>query len=181
MKLRITIASSEVEDFAMEVLIDADSTFEDLHNIIQKGCKYMDFGVHRFYVCDEDWHPDYRVVQTDRGMSSDEDVYLMENTPLGDLLEDEGQRIAYRFDPESKRVLLMEVTETSFGGKIDEPVIKRMFGKAPLQMLMDEEIAVPQPTTPSTNEDDEEDEDSFYGDDEYEEDELDVEGFDVIG
>lgn len=177
MLLKIMVASSEVEDFAMEIHIDADNTFADLQRTIQDACGYMDFGVHRFYVCDEDWRPEHRIFQTDAGVSLDEDVYLMDETPLEEFLEDEGQRLAYRFDPESRRLLLMEVTETSFGKTLTEPVIKRRHGQAPLQILVDDEpIAQPQATSDS-----EELEESFYGDDDYEADELDEEGFDVIG
>ena len=176
MILTFTIASNEVEDFAMKIHIEADATFEDLHRTIQEACGYMDFGVHRFYVCDEDWCPEHRIFQTDKGVSSDVDVYLMDETPLEDFLEDEGQRLAYRFDPESKRLLLMEVSATTFGKSLPEPIVKK-HGEPPMQMLIEEEPA-PQITTPNAT--DEELEESFYGDDGFEEGELDEEGFDVV-
>lgn len=175
MLLTFTIASSEVEDFAMKIKIDAESTFAELHSLILEACGYMDFGVHRFYVCDEDWHPEHRILQSDAGYGADEDIYLMGETALEELLEDEGQRMAYRFDPESRRLLLMEVSKTSFGESLDEPIVK-MRGQAPSQMLMEEE----ETPAPAVNTGNEELEESFYGDDGYEEDELDEEGFDVI-
>ncbi len=177
MLLTLTIASEEVEDFAMKIKIDADMTFEDLHRTIQEACGYMDFGVHRFYVCDEEWSPEHRVFQTDAGVSADVDVNLMDETRLEEFLEDEGQRLAYRFDPESRRLLLMEVTRTSFGESLDEPIVK-MRGEAPQQMLVEEEVVVATPQTP--NADEEELEEDFYGEDGYEEGELDEEGFDVV-
>lgn len=177
MLLKIMVASSEVEDFALEIHIDADNTFADLQRAIQEACGYMDFGVHRFYVCDEDWRPEHRIFQTDAGVGLDEDVYLMDETPLEEFLEDEGQRLAYRFDPESRRLLLLEVTETSFGKTLAEPVVRRSHGKAPMQMLIEEEFAA-QPQSTAESEDLEE---SFYGDDGYDEEELDEEGFDVVG
>ena len=70
-----------------------------------------------------------------------------------------------------------EKSIASFGKTLTEPVIKRRHGQAPLQILVDDEpIAQPQATSDS-----EELEESFYGDDDYEADELDEEGFDVIG
>lgn len=170
------VASGEVEDFVMEIHIDADNTFADLQRVIQEACGYMDFGVHRFYVCDEDWRPEHRIFQSDAGVSLDEDIYLMDETPLEEFLEDEGQRLAYRFDPESRRLLLLEVMETSFGKSLDKPLVRRKRGEAPLQMLVEEEIVAP--TNVGNTEELEE---SFYGDDGYEEGELDEEGFDVIG
>lgn len=136
----------------------------------------MDFGVHRFFVCDEEWHPEHRVLQTDKGYAADEDIYLMDETRLGDLLEDEGQRLAYRFDPESRRLLLLEVCKTSFGETLDAPLIRKR-GEAPMQMLMEDE-PLTQPTSDTSNNEDLEE--TFYGDDDYEADELDEEGFDVI-
>lgn len=171
------IASDEVEDFAMKIKIDADSTFEDLHRTLQEACGYMDFGVHRFYVCDEDWHPEHRILQSDKGYGADEDIYLMDETRLEELLEDEGQRLAYRFDPESRRLLLMEVCKTSFGETLDEPIVKKR-GEAPTQMQLEEELTIPTPTPGATNEEDLEE--NFYGDDGYEEGELDEEGFDFV-
>ncbi len=171
------VASSEVEDFVMEIQIDADNSFADLQRTLQEACGYMDFGVHRFYVCDEDWRPEHRIMQTDAGTGSDEDVYLMDETPLGEFLEDEGQRLAWRFDPESRRLLLMEVTETSFGKTLSQPIIRKRHGEAPLQMQIEEELVIAPTRQPGTEEEIEE---SFYGEDGFEEGELDEEGFDVI-
>lgn len=177
MLLTFTIVSDEVEDFVLKIKIDADSTFELLHKTIQEACGYMDFGVHRFYVCNEDWQPEYRILQSDKGYSADEDIYLMDETPLEELLEDEGQRLAYRFDPESRRLLLMEVTKTTFGQSLPDPKMK-LHGVPPTQMMMEEELLVP--TSSASAAVDEEIEENFYGDDGYEADELDEEGFDVI-
>jgi len=177
MLLTLTIASEEVDDFAMKIKIDADMTFEDLHCAILEACGYIDFGVHRFYVCDEEWHPEHRVFQTDAGVGSDVEVSLMDETRLEEFLEDEGQRLAYRFDPESRRLLLMEVTRTSFGESLEEPIVKKR-GEAPQQIMLDEEVVVPTSQTPNANE--EEMEENFYGEDGFEEGELDEEGFDVV-
>lgn len=176
MNLKITLASDEVEDFAMEILIDANSTFLDLHNTILKACHYEEGEKHRFYICDEDWRPETRILLKDEGITaSDEDLYLMDDTVLGDFLEDEGQRMAYRFDPESRRLFLMELSETSFGEQQKEPSVRR-HGLPPMQTLDEEEI-VP---TPSNNAIAPELDESFYGDEGFEEEEFDPEGFDIL-
>lgn len=176
MILSIMVASGEVEDFVMKIQIDGDASFEELHQTIQKACGYTDFGTHRFYVCDENWHPEHRIFQTDAGVDSDIEVCLMNETRLEEFLEDEGQRLAYRFDPDSRRLLLMELSATSFGASLNEPIVKKR-GIAPDQILAEEEIAISTPT-PTTSE--EEIEENFYGEEGYEEGELDEEGFDVI-
>ena len=40
------------------------------------------------------------------------DINLMHETRIGDLLEDEGQRLAYVFDPEGKRFFLIDLNAT---------------------------------------------------------------------
>ena len=177
MNLRITLASNEVEDFAVEFLIDANATFLDLHNLIMKACHYEEGYVHRFYICDDDWRPELRILLHDEGITnSDKDMYLMEDTILGDFLEDEGQRFAYRFDPESKRLFLLELTETTFGERQEQPVVKRRIGMPPVQTLEEDEPApAPTPSAPAPELDE-----SFYGDEGFEEDEFDEEGFDIL-
>lgn len=177
MTLKITVASSEVEDFVLEILIDANHTFLDLHNAILEACHYKEGEKHRFYICDEDWRPERRILLQDEGITgSDEDLYLMEDTVLGDFLEDEGQRFAYRFDPESKRMFLLELTETLFGGRQENAMLKRRHGMPPAQTLEDDE---PVPAQNSNNIAPELDE-SFYGDEGFEADEFDEEGFDIL-
>lgn len=177
MNLRITLASNEVEDFAMEILIDANATFLDLHNTILEACHYQEGEKHRFYICDEDWRPEQRILLQDEGITnSDEDLYLMEDTILGDFLEDEGQRLAYRFDPESRRLFLMELTETTFGTRQPEPMVKRCIGTPPDQTLEEEDqipISASSAIAPEIDE-------SFYGDEGFEADEFDEEGFDIL-
>lgn len=177
MNLRITLASGEVEDFALEMLIDANASFLDLHKLILKACHYEEGEKHRFYICDEDWRPEQRILLHDEGITnSDEDLYLMEDTILGDFLEDEGQRFAYRFDPESRRLFLLELTETSFGDRLDKAAIKRRVGVPPAQSLEEEEpvaVATNNNIAPELDE-------SFYGDEGFEADEFDEEGFDII-
>lgn len=170
----------------MEILIDANATFLDLHHTILRACQYEQGDKHRFYICDEDWRPEMRILLQDEGITkADEDLYLMEDTTLGDFLEDEGQRIAYRFDPQSKRLFLIELTETIFGKTIEAPKARR-HGMPPTQTINDEdfdEAIAAAPTSPnastlanSANELDE----SFYGDEGYEADEIDIEGFDIL-
>lgn len=175
MKLKLTLASNEIEDFAMEILIDANATFLDLHRLILKSCRYEEEAQQRFYICDEEWRPEQRIFLEEEGNAkSDEDIYLMEDTILGDFLEDEGQRLAYRFDPENKRIFLLELTETLFGERQEQPIVKRRAGMPPTQRL--EEETAEAPTQTDTTELDE----SFYGDEGFEEEEFDEEGFDIL-
>ncbi len=177
MTQRFTLFSEEVEDFVLEILIDSDATFHDLHRLILDACGYTDQQNHAFMVCNEDWRIEQKIRQTDTGnLRSDEDLFLMDETRLEEFLEDEGQRLLYVFDTQEKRIFLMELTENLFGDPVPEPIVNRRHGTAPYQVL-DEEPEATKPATPQPST--EELEEDFYGDDGFEADELDAEGFEI--
>lgn len=177
MTLRITLISPENEDFILEFKIDADASFANLHRLILRNCGFEEAHGQRFFICDENWKPIQRILLSDEeNVTIDEDVYLMSDTDLGEFLEDEGQRLTYRFDPEDRRMFLLELTETTFGERVpSEGVLTRRHGKAPMQYLENED---PQASTSTVLT--EELEEEFYGEDGFEEEDLDMEGFDIM-
>ncbi len=175
MTLKLTLFSPETEDFAMEILVDADTTFQQFHEWLLEHCDYQDLSNHRFLICDDELRVERQICQTDDGTTSvDEDLYLMDDCVLGDYLEEERQTMAYVFDPAGHRFFLMEVSELIFGQPVDEPLLRRSHGKVPLQLLEAEDEA---PETPAAGNPvlDE----SMYGDEDFAEDELDAEGFEI--
>lgn len=177
MTLRLTLISTEVDDFALEFKIDADASFAQLHHLILSHCGYEEKEGQRFYICNESWRPVQRILFSDEdSANTDEDIFLMAKTSLGEFLEDEGQRLTYRFDPENRRMFLLELTETTFGDPVEkEGKLTRRHGKAPTQFLEEEEV---QPSTSTTTT--EEIEEEFYGEDGYEEEDLDMESFGIM-
>ena len=175
MTFRITIFSQEVEDFVMEARIDAEAKFTELHNLIISTCNYQDMNNHGFLICDDEWHVKDHIRQTYTGdIDSEEDINLMQNCSLRDFLEEEGQRIAYIFDPEGKRFFLMEISELLFGQPEPKGRISKKHGTPPAQHINEEFTS--QPISEGA---DEETEEEFYGDDDFEEGELDMEGFEI--
>ena len=173
MTFRITIFSQEVEDFVMEAKIDAEAKFTELHNLIISTCNYQDMDNHSFLICDDEWHVKDHIRQTNTNdIDSEEDINLMQNCSLRDFLEEEGQRIAYVFDPEGKRFFLMEISELIFGKPEKKGRISRMHGLPPAQHLEEDISEQPQSELTESGED-------FYGDDDFEEGELDMEGFEI--
>lgn len=63
--------------------------------------------------------------------SSDEDSYIMKETKLSDLLEDEKQKLLYVFDPLSERVFFIELSEIITGKDLDNAICSRKAGEAP--------------------------------------------------
>lgn len=173
MVYKITAFSQDVEDFVMEIKIEADCTFYDLHKLILKTCKYEEMSRQRFMLCNEDWKVEQRILLKDTGeYGIDEDTDLMEDAILEDFLEEEGQRFAYVFNPEEKRILLMELSESIFSKSQPEPIVSRMHGTSPSQYEEEEEEVRPAETSQEINEE-------FYGDDGFDADELDMEGFEI--
>jgi len=178
MLLTITAVSPEVEDFVIELLIESDATFEDLHHLIRQTCEWGPSEPAIFYICDERW----RRRKTIPEKSYEYDT--MDEVELGDCLEDQGQRLQYLFDPDEGRGLLLEVSRIAFSRHIDEPICRRSHGTPPALKLIKDET----PKGPSREEllaqlnaaalaDD--DDDIEPTDDElFDIEELDLEGFD---
>ena len=61
MTLRLTLFSQEVEDFVVEIKIDAEATFADLHRLILADCGYQEIDGQKFLLCDEDWRVEKQV------------------------------------------------------------------------------------------------------------------------
>lgn len=179
MTLKLTLFSQEKEDFVLEILVDSDAKFSELHQLILQDCKYNEHQKQSFLICDEEWRVKHRICLSDsEDLRYDEDLDLMSRTRIGDFLEDEGQRLAYVFDPDGKRFFLMELTENVFGRTEKNPIVNRRHGKAPLQTFNPSaEEEANDATLPSSEE--EEGTENFYGDEGYEEGELDLEGYEI--
>ena len=192
MLYRITLISEEIEYFILEFKLDSDATFFDLHKLILNTCRYVDEGNFSFFICNEVWDKETEIALEDSGEGySDEDVYLMQDTPLSDFLEDERQRFMYRFDAEDGRYFLLELTEISFGESIEEPCCSRKHGLPPMQIMLEEEditanllknIGLDKGNmniSGIASEDDEDAEDEFYGSEDFDSEEFDPEGFEI--
>ena len=105
--------------------------------------------------------------------TSEVDNYIMEDTHLEELLEDEHQKLLFVFDYMTERAFFMELREIIPGTDLDKPVCSKSIGEAPVQIMSFDEM-----DTKAGNTEIGED---FYGDSEYDIDELDKEGFDGLG
>ena len=103
----------------------------------------------------------------------------MDEVRLEDFLEEDGQHIAYIYEPSSRKTLLLELVENMFGKKTDGAHVSRRKGTAPVQFDEIEEPPVPPTTTPNTAETDNEDTEDTDDGDLFSADELDAEGFEV--
>jgi len=184
MTLKLTLFSQEKEDFVLEILIDSDAKFSELHQLILNDCKYGEYQKQCFLICDEEWRVKHRICLHDtEDMGYDEDLNLMSRTRIGDFLEDEGQRLAYVFDPEGKRFFLMELTENVFGRTEKKAIVNRRYGEAPIQTSLSSTLSQEEGgdilEDSAFNPPSEEMGEAFYGDEGFEEEELDLESYEI--
>ena len=112
---RFNIVSDEVNNFKRVIEIDSDATFFDLRNAILDSVDYTKDQMDSFFICDDDWSKRIEITLTDMGTDSDVDVYLMEDTKLSDLIEEDDQKLLYVFDYLTERAFFMEMKEIVTG------------------------------------------------------------------
>jgi hypothetical protein len=168
MVYKFTLLSDEVDNFVRIITIDSEAKFIDLHNAILDSVNFKKDQMTSFFICSDNWEKGQEVTLVEMESSSEYDNLVMDGTTLEELLVDEKQKLLYIFDMMSDRAFFIELTEIIPGKYLDKPVCISSEGDAPEQILADDGIvAIPKASI---------DED-FYGDEDYELDELDEEGF----
>ena len=163
MIFRFLLLSDEVDNFKREIQIDSEATFLDLHNAILKSVGFTDDQMCSFFICDDDWSKKTEITLVDMGTSSDEDNYIMEDTRLEELLEDEHQKLLFVFD---------YMTEIIPGKDLKDALCTKSEGNPPAQVVSLDEFE-----SKNTSTDIDED---FYGDSDFDIDELDKDGFEGL-
>lgn len=183
MLYRIKFISDEVDGFVREIKIDSDANFLDLCKVILKSCDYPDNQMTEFFVCDDEWERHEQITREDVGCDEiDQDVYLMEKTPLSDFIEDEGQHFEFVFDPFAERSFYLDVKEVIPGEHLAEAQIIRSKGDAPqqLQDFEDPFADLGAKGKAGLGSGADFDDLNFGGDDDFfNDDELDLEGFEI--
>ena len=167
---KFCIVSDEVDNFKLEIAIDSDDTFLRLRNAILDSIGYTKDQLDSFFICDDDWSKRQEITLAEMDTDSD--------TPLSDFIEEEGQKLIYVFDYMTDRCFFMEMKEMQPGKSLFDPLCQRKVGKAPKQIIDIEEMnenLVKKAVSSATLDDLDEE---FYGDESFNEDEFDLEGFD---
>lgn len=171
MVYRFILVSDEVDDFYREIKIDADASFLDFHKAILASTGYADDQMTSFFICEDNWEKREEITLEEMHTSSDEDSWVMDTTRISEFVEDEGQRLLYIFDPLAERCFFIELKEIITGKSLKAAECSRKGGQAPKQTVDFEELAKSQPVI-DTGE-------NFYGDDDFDEEDLDRDGFDM--
>ena len=145
MVYKFRIISDEVDDFLREIKIDSDASFYDLHEAILKCTNYK---------------------------NDQMDTFVMKDTRLSELLEDEKQKLIYVFDPLTERVFFIELAEIITGKDLQHAVCSRKEGNPPQQTVDFDEQMKKMDASLDLDE-------NFYGDQEYDVDDFDPDGYDI--
>lgn len=141
MVYRFKLVSDEVSNFMREIEIDSENTFLQLRNTILESVDYSKDELDSFFLCNDEWEPQEEITLEDMGVtSSDRDQWLMENTTVGELIEDEGQKMIFEFDYIGERGFYMELREIIPGRSLVEPLCTIKKGKAPKQTITIDEL-----------------------------------------
>ena len=135
MVYRFKLVSDEVSNFSREIEIDSEATFLQLRNAILDSVGYSKDELDSFFLCDDEWQKEEEITLEDMDTSSDKDIWLMENTPIEEMVEEEGQKLIFVFDYITDRCFFMEMKEAIPGRSLAEPICTLKKGKAPEQHI----------------------------------------------
>lgn len=170
---RFIFISDEADDFYREIQISSSATFLDLSNALLQSVGYPDDQMTSFFICEDNWEKREEITREEMDTRSDVDSWVMADTALDELIEDERQRLIYVFDPLTDRCFFGELKEIITGKALAQAVCTGKAGQAPKQTIDFDEMAK---TTTGIDVDE-----TFYGDEGFEADELDRDGFDMGG
>ncbi|AVM52447.1 pRiA4b ORF-3-like protein [Bacteroides zoogleoformans] len=166
---RFTIISDEVDDFVREIQIDPETTFYDFHKAILQSTGYADDQMTSFFICDDDWEKEKEVTLEEMYDNPEIDSWVMKDTPLNELIEDEKQKLLYVFDYMTERCFFIELSEIITGKDMKGAKCTKKSGEAPKQTVDFEEMAANAGSLDLGE--------NFYGDQDFDMEDFDKDGF----
>lgn len=175
MVYKFRLLSDEVDNFRRDIEIDSEATFHELHKAILDSVNYPDDQMTSFFICNDRWVKELEITLEDMGGMSEDESYVMAETVIGDIIEEEKQKLVYVFDPLGDRMFYMELSKIEFGKDVDQATCTKSAGDAPAQLLNFDELMSKAPIVEASDDFNED----FYGSDSYNEDDLDPEGYGI--
>ncbi len=170
---RINFMSEEADNFKLTLEASSEATFLDLHKAILSAVGYPDDQMTSFFMCNAQWEKEQEVTLVEMDSSFEYDNMVMNETRLSDLMEERGQRLIYIFDPMFERYFFGSLKEIKSGTMNGVECVEKA-GTVPPQLKdVDNLDAI-------LGKDGKGDlglDDDFYGDSQYDIEDLDSEGF----
>lgn len=132
---KFVIVSDESDNFKLQIAIDSTATFMQLRNVILDSAGYSKEQMDSFYICDDEWNKEKEVTCIDMDTDSDEDIWIMDDTQLDELIEDEGQRLKFVFDYMTERYFKVKLKEVIPGKSLHDPCASARQAPLPPRML----------------------------------------------
>lgn len=170
MVYKFRILSDEVDNFVREIALDSEASFLDLHTAILESVEFSKDQITSFFICNEDWEKEKEITLIEMDSSPEVDSWIMETTVLSEMIEDEGQKLLYVFDYLSERSFFIEAFQLIPNKTLSKSKCILSEGDAPPQNSEFEELTVDNSGKLTLDEE-------FYGDQDFDIDELDAEGF----
>ena len=168
---RLTFMNEEVDAFKRVFEADPDATFLDLHKALLASVDYKDDQMTSFFLCNAEWEREQEVTLVPMPDTDAYDNMTMEGTRLSDLLTEPKQRLIYVFDPMMDRFFFGSLNSIK-EGNVEGVQLTESKGKAPKQLKEDDLMNL------NAGRDDNFDlDDDFYGGDQYDDGDIDMEGF----
>ena len=176
---KFILVSDEEPDFMREISISSEANFQELHDAILDSVNYDGGAITSFFICNEDWEKEQEITLIEMDTDSDVDSYVMNETTISDLVTDEHQKLLYVFDFLTDRAFFIELKEMLPGQDIDAAECTASLGDAPMQYKLEDDIEdIFEPKAKGKKASVSEfDDESFYGDEGFNEDEFDDESF----
>lgn len=166
---KIHFMSEEVDNFKLTFEASSEATFLDLHKAILAAVGYPDDQMTSFFMCNDRWEKGQEVTLVEMPDTFDYDNMTMENTHLDELLYEAKQRMLYVFDPMYERCFFGSLTKVE-PGNMEGVKLTEKRGKAPQQLQTEDPVA-------KTTSSDLDLDNDFFGNDAYDEGDIDSEGF----
>jgi hypothetical protein len=131
------IVSSEAPGFKRLVQINAEHTFEDFHQIIQKTCNFDHSQLASFFLTDDLWRKNIEITSLDSDKSTPK-LFSMRTTKLNEYLSKTGQKLIYVFDFFNERFFYIELKDKLMKTDLKEPFVAYEKGDAPAQFLVND-------------------------------------------
>lgn len=127
--------SDEEDSFVLDVNINHDQTFQQMHQAIQKALNYDAQQMASFFKSNDEWEKLDEITTMDMG--SDTPVKIMSETKIESFFTEKNQRILYVFDFLAERLFFGSVTRTiDAEPPIELPSISRIEGNIPEQLSL---------------------------------------------
>lgn len=125
--------SDEQENFILDVNINHDQTFEQLHDTIQEKLDFDPSQLASFFISNENWEKLHEITLLDMGT---EGSTTMLDSKIGDYFTGKNQHLLYVFDYFSERLLFGSITRTiDAESPIELPSVSKLEGTIPPQSL----------------------------------------------